>query len=98
MTIEQINRTNFNDKTKGEKVLVEVFTPTCMPCKMVLSFLNNYTSHLPIFKLDATEEEVLASRFEITSVPTLLLFEQGKLVKTHTGYITPPDIEEFIGL
>lgn len=94
--MQEITRIEFLEKTSKGKSLVEFYTPTCNPCKMVKNFLSTIETDTPIYTLDASNNEVISAQFNVISVPTLILFENGKEVKRHTGFITPPQIEEFL--
>jgi thioredoxin 1 len=95
--MESLNRETFRETVKKEKTVVIFKTPTCIPCKTVINFFDNaITSDIPFYTIDATEEEVIAAQYSIMKSPTILLFEQGEVVKTHIGFITPPQIEEFL--
>lgn len=95
--MEMLNRENFRMTVKEGKKLVMFKSPTCAPCKTVEGFLDNAVqTDVPYFGVDATKEPVLAAQYEIMKSPTLLLFEEGEVVKRHTGLITPPQIEEFL--
>lgn len=60
-----------------------------MPCRMVEPVLNElaqeFGEDLVIARVDVDEEEELAARYDIVSIPALLLFRGGEIVEKHVG-------------
>lgn len=70
------------------KVLVDFYATWCGPCKMIAPSLEELSAEgYQILKVDVDESPELASEFQVMSVPTLLVFEDGKLVKNEKGYM-----------
>lgn len=93
------NENNFNDLINDELVLVDFFATWCGPCKMlgpVLEEVASDRSSVKIVKIDVDEAENLARSYGIMSVPTLLLFKKGELVKQRSGFITKEDLINWI--
>jgi thioredoxin 1 len=57
---------------------------------------EEYQGKLKVCKVNVDEEEELAIKFGITSIPTLLLFKGGKVVKKTLGYMPKDAVEKFI--
>lgn len=91
-----INETEFDTITKEGLVLVDFFATWCGPCKMLAPVLEQlsetYEGRLQVVKVDVDQSSNLAMRFGIMSVPTMLLFENGELVKTLQGYQPLPSL------
>lgn len=72
-----------------QPVLVDFWAPWCGPCRVQLPILERVASNAGdeyrVFKVNVDEDEQLAVRFGITSIPTLLLFRKGELVRRLTG-------------
>lgn len=70
-----------------DKILVEFGAPWCGPCKSQESILNSLSTQnfLKIAKVDVDENPDLASCYNIKSVPTLILFENGEESKRFIG-------------
>ncbi len=76
--------------TEEGLVLADFFATWCGPCKMLTPVLEDLSESLPnnitIAKIDIDEETELVREYRITSVPTLLLFKNGKVVDSAIGY------------
>ena len=74
-------------------VVVDVYAPWCGPCKMLAPLMEQLADHfagrIQFFKVNVDEAPEIAGRFEITGVPTLLLFCDGKLRDTIVGLASP---------
>ena len=70
-------------------VLVDFWADWCMPCKMIAPVLkelsDEYEGKIKIGKLNVDEHGDLASEYNVLSIPTLLLFKDGEVVKQHVG-------------
>ena len=83
---------NFDSTIAKGTVLVDFWAEWCGPCRQQLAVLERVAPQVPegvtIAKVNVDEERELAARFQIRSIPALLLFQDGKLVKTVNG-LTP---------
>lgn len=86
---EHLTSENFDEKIKGKKVVVDFYASWCPPCKIVAKNLKEYKKIKPkdvtIYKVDIDEHKALLKRFKIQSIPTLMYFKDGKLLKTDVG-------------
>jgi len=73
-----------------EPVLVDFYSPACPPCRMLEPELESladfFAGRVRIVKVDASREPLLAARYSITGVPTLMLFKGGIIVDVMVGY------------
>ncbi len=83
---------NFLNKTKAGLVLVDFWASWCMPCKMMIPVLNEVAAEVngkvTIAKVNVDEQKATAARFGIRSIPTMILFQNGKEVKRIVGVKT----------
>ena len=92
------NPSEFEQEVQGPAVVVDFYADWCGPCQMlapVLEQLEKETS-IKIVKINVDETPDIARAFRIMSIPTLMLFKDGKLVKKELGYMPIERLREFI--
>lgn len=85
-----ITKDNFESEVlKSDKpVLVDFFATWCGPCKMLMPTIDeiaNEHSEIKVGKVDVDENMELAKEFKVFSVPTLIAFKDGKVLKQMVG-------------
>jgi len=87
--IEHLTAQNFAHKTKNGVVLVDFWADWCMPCKMMAPILNEVAEATDgtatIYKLNVDEQQQVAAQYGIRSIPTMILFKDGKEVERIVG-------------
>lgn len=88
---------DFNEIIKN-KVLVDFYADWCGPCKMLAMEIEKVASEIDIdiVKVNVDEEEDIARRYGVMSIPTLILFENGQELKKTIGFMPKERIKEFI--
>lgn len=91
----------FDELIAKKRVLVDFFATWCGPCKMLSPILEEIDQRgeagdLLIVKVDVDEATEIAARFHIQSIPTLMLFNEGKVVNTALGYMPKPQLLNFL--
>lgn len=102
--MHEINLTNQNFEEEVLKsdlpVLVDFFATWCGPCKMIAPVISEisevYKDKVKVGKVNVDEENELAMRYQISSIPTLVLFKDGKAVKSLIGLSSKSEIENII--
>ena len=81
-------------------VVVDFYAPWCGPCKMVTPLLEQFAGELDgrlkFAKANVDDTPNLAARFEITGVPTLVLFRGGEAVDRVVGFPGPRQLKAWL--
>lgn len=83
----------------NKKVLVDVYAVWCGPCKMLSPIVDKVaedTKDLTVVKVNIDDNEDIASKFGIEAIPTLLVFEDGKLKKSNVGFVPEAKLRELV--
>ena len=95
MRVIHLTNENFKELIK-EKVLVDFYANWCGPCKMIAPELEKAERDINVIKVDVDEFEDLAKEYGVMSIPTLILFDEGKEVKRTIGFIDKDRSEKFV--
>lgn len=78
-------------------VLVDFWAPWCAPCSMVAPIIEElateYEGRLKVCKLNVDEGRITASEYGIMSIPTLIIFKDGKVVDKAVGVASKAELE-----
>ena len=91
-SIRVLGDTNFDTQVKSGVVLVDFWASWCKPCKMMAPVLNETAEALDgkvrIAKLDVDAHRASAAKYAVRSIPTLILFKNGKEINRFVGVKT----------
>ena len=100
MSEKNLTKENFDDVIGGDKpVLVDFHAPWCGPCQMmgpVIDELAKETKDVIIGKVNIDEESKVAEKFHVMSVPTFLMFKEGKVINQIVGAVPKEMLVEMI--
>lgn len=86
-----VNTQEFNELMNENAVLVDFFATWCGPCKMLSPVLEGVAEKMKdkvtIVKVDVDRSPDLAAKFGVMSVPTMIMFKNGRQVDAFSGYM-----------
>ena len=100
--IKNLSLDNFDNEISScnTPVLVDFWAEWCGPCKMLGPILEEISEDLKdklqIVKVNLDDNQDLAMKYSIRSIPTLLLFKGGELVDTKVGLLPKSDLVEWL--
>ncbi len=81
-------------------VLVDFFAEWCGPCKIQAPILKEWTSEVgervKIIKINVDTNNEIATRYQVQSIPTLILFHHGQVVIKHSGVMSKQQLNDMI--
>ena len=96
MSVRNVKESEFDAAVSAGKVIVDFWAPWCGPCKMQGALLETKLvpehPEVEVLKVNVDEEPGLAARFGVMSIPTLLLYRDGKQVEQIVGLTKPDEI------
>ena len=85
--------------SSNAKVLVDFYADWCGPCKMVgplVAQIADEHDDVAVVKVNVDDEMELAEKFGVASIPTIILFKDGKEAKKNIGAMSKAQLEEVI--
>ncbi len=96
MAVKDIKEAEFDALVKTGKVIVDFWATWCGPCKMQGALIDQKIvpehPEIEVLKVNVDEEPGLAARFGIMSIPTLLLYKDGRQIDQLVGVTKPDEI------
>jgi thioredoxin 1 len=93
--------TSFENIIQSEKpVLIDFSAEWCGPCKMLAPILkqvkDNLGERITILKIDVDKNQVLAAKYQVRGVPTMILYQKGKQLWRQSGVLSKEEIIKII--
>ncbi len=102
MGVLVVDKSNFEQEVLQSDipVMVDFWATWCVPCRMIAPIVERlaerYAGRLKVAKLDVDENQELAIRYQVMSIPTLLFFKNGQVVDRIIGAVGEPAIVQKI--
>jgi thioredoxin 1 len=91
--VTEISDNDFEQKVikSNVPVLIDFWAPWCVPCKMVAPIVDKlslrYDGKMKFFKINIDDNPRTPSRFQVMSIPSLMIFKNGKVLETVVGAV-----------
>ena len=101
MSEKELDSGNFNEEINNTEklVLVDFYATWCGPCKMlapvVSEIAEDYKEKLEVYKVNIENQE-LALKYDIMSIPTLMFFKNGEVINTSVGFRSKSELKDTI--
>jgi thioredoxin 1 len=102
MAVNDVSEANFeNDVLKSKTpVVVDIWAPWCGPCRMYSPIVDevskDYEGKVKFVKVNADENEAIASKYNVMSIPTTLLIKSGKVAAMQVGAVPKETLKKWI--
>ena len=96
--VSELTNKEFEDFTKQGLVLIDFFAEWCMPCLMmspIIDELNEkFKGKIKFGKVNVQDNQEIAQKFNVSSIPNFILFREGKPIEQFTGAIPAEEFEK----
>ena len=102
MEMLKINSDKFEEEVLKSKtpVLVDFNADWCGPCKMLKPIIEEFAENndeIKVVSINIDDEDELSEKYNVSSIPCLVVFDKGEEIKRNVGLISKDDIESLIG-
>jgi len=91
MSLISLTNDNFEDSVKEGVCIVDFWAIWCVPCRIMTPIVEDIAKEMPnikVFKLNVDDYPELTAEFNIMSIPTILIFKDGKEVDQTVGVVS----------
>ena len=97
---KELTSKEFNEFIKKGIVLIDFHAHWCMPCVMMSPIIDavskEFKNKLKVGKINVDEAHELAQKYNVKSIPTFIIFKDGKIADTFIGAISKEELEKRI--
>ncbi|HAK42255.1 MAG TPA: thioredoxin [Clostridium sp.] len=98
--VKIVNSNEFNEEIKSGVVVVDFFATWCGPCKMLAPIFEDLSTEMngkvKFIKVDVDQCPDVAMKYNVASIPTIVVFKDGKNVNTIVGFVPKEKIKETV--
>ena len=96
--VAELTNGEFDEFVKEGTVLIDFFAEWCMPCLIIAPIVDElsgkFKGKIKFGKVDIDSNKALAQKFDISSIPNLVLFKEGKPIEHFVGMTSSEELEE----
>lgn len=100
MAVLHLTKDSFDDTIKSGTVLVDFWAAWCGPCRMIAPAIEElgekYEDEVTVAKVNVDEEEGLAARFGVMTIPTVIVFKDGVEAGKRVGVYPMEELEKML--
>jgi thioredoxin 1 len=97
-SVTELSEKEFSNFIKKGIVLIDFFAEWCMPCVMMAPILEDVAKELKnkvkIGKVNVSDNQSLAGKYDVSSIPNLILFKDGKQIEQFIGAMSEDELVE----
>lgn len=98
--VKKITNNNMDEILASPVALVDFSATWCGPCQMLAPVLEEIAEEmdgqLGFYNIDSDENMMLAAKYQVTSIPTLLLLKNGEVAAKTVGFLPKANLKDFI--
>ncbi|MCD8355082.1 MAG: thioredoxin family protein [Clostridia bacterium] len=93
-----LHEEDFAQSIAEDKILVEFYSDSCVPCKRMSPLLAQLDEDgiIPVYKVNIAHSRSLAVDYEVQSTPTLIVFDNGSELARNHGYLNKAKLHQFL--
>ena len=97
--VKEIKDIEYKNIIKEGKVVIDCYAPWCGPCKMISPIIDKIAEeneNTKFYKINVDNADEITKDFDIMSIPTILIFENGNLKEKVVGFKSKTELEELL--
>ena len=99
-SIPEVTNGEFEEFTKDRLAFIDFFAEWCMPCTMMSPIIEDlseeFGNKIKFGKVNVDDNQKIAQKFEITSIPTFVLIKNSEILERISGTVTQDELEEIL--
>lgn len=101
MEVMSVSNENFEEEVlkSDKKVLIDFYADWCGPCKMLSPIVEDFANEnndVKVVKVNVDDNQELAVKYGVASIPTLIVIENGEIKNIRVGLMSKSEIEEMV--